>query len=100
MLVTEKSSLSEMLGIGCGLRNASKIKRSKETVCFSFWKSRCERTARKVAGGGGGKRDVIQSTWQEGGLNTGEHGHLFNCETNEDRGGSRKTVAQLVRLSG
>lgn len=60
--MTEKGSLSEMLGMGCGLRNASKIKRSKETVCISFWKSGCERAARRVAGGGG-KRDVILSRW-------------------------------------
>lgn len=47
MLVTEKSSLSEIPGMGCGLRNASKIKRSKETVCFSFWKSGCEKGSKE-----------------------------------------------------
>lgn len=45
--MTEKGSLSEMLGMGCGLRNVSKIKISKETVCVSFWKSGCERAAKE-----------------------------------------------------
>lgn len=43
----EKSSLNEMLGTGCGLRNESKIKRSKERL--SFWKSGCEWAERNTA---------------------------------------------------